>query len=76
MASGEIRAGTTPGGRAARVIHHGPYDGLRNTYAELGSYLASQGLVMPPRSWEVYLNEPGKVPDADLATEIFVPLPA
>lgn len=75
MAAGEIRAGTTPGGRAARAVHHGPYDGLRATYAELGAYLAKRGLAMPARSWEVYVNEPGKVPAADLATEIFLPLP-
>lgn len=76
MAGGEVKAGTTPGGTALKVVHRGPYDRLRDTYGELEAHFAKEGIPMPARSWEVYLNEPGVVPDADLLTEIYMPVAA
>ncbi len=76
LAAGEIRSGTTPGGRAIKVVHRGPYDRLRATYAELEAHFAEKGIPMPARTWEVYLNEPGTVSEADLLTEIYMPIPS
>ena len=74
MASGDVKAGTTPGGKAMRLVHVGPYDRLRDTYAEIEDHLRKNGLPMPEKSWEVYLNEPGTVPGDELRTEIYVPI--
>jgi effector-binding domain-containing protein len=74
LQGGEVKAGSTPGGKALKVVHRGPYDQLRATYGELEAHMAMKGILMPSRSWEVYLNEPGAVPDADLLTEIYMPL--
>lgn len=75
LAQGDVMAGRTPGGPALKVVHRGPYDQLRATYVALESELARRGIPLPARSWEVYLNEPGAVPDGDLLTEIYMPLP-
>jgi effector-binding domain-containing protein len=36
--------------------------------------MAESGIPTPRYSWEVYLNEPGTTSDADLVTEIFMPV--
>lgn len=74
MASGDVRSGMTPGGRALRLVHVGPYDGLRSRYGQIEDHLRKNGLPMPEQSWEVYLNEPGAVPDSELRTEIYMPV--
>jgi effector-binding domain-containing protein len=73
-AAGEIKTGETPGGKALKAVHRGPYDNLRATYDTLGKEMQKSGIPMPAYSWEVYLNEPGTTPDADLVTEIFMPV--
>jgi effector-binding domain-containing protein len=59
-----------PGGTVASTMHTGPYDGVGAAYGEVQAWLAANGKQPggPPR--EVYLNEPGTVPDAELLTEI------
>jgi len=74
LAQGDIKAGLTPGGKALKAVHRGPYDRLRDTYGELEGQLRKAGIPLPPRSWEVYLNEPGLVADKDLLTEIYMPV--
>ncbi|WP_181312430.1 GyrI-like domain-containing protein [Nocardioides campestrisoli] len=54
-----------PGGLVARTIHVGPYDRLAQTYHELQSWIAAQGLVAADVMWESYLTEP--TPEADPA---------
>jgi effector-binding domain-containing protein len=74
LADGEIKAGETPGGKALKAVHRGSYDTLRQTYDALGRHMAESGIPTPRYSWEVYLNEPGTTSDADLVTEIFMPV--
>lgn len=52
-----------PGGRVARLIHEGPYDGLGSAWERLGAWVGEQGLTPAGAAWEAYLTEPG--PDAD-----------
>ena len=77
----DIVIGTLSGGRALRFVHHGPYDGIRHTYGQIDAWLRERGAIKTEADWEhysgmweEYLNEPGKVPDAELTTMIYLPL--
>lgn len=66
---------TTPGGRAARYVHRGAYDGLGDAYGEIFAWIGQQGLHPGPLTWEVYVTEPTPEADpADMVTELTVVL--
>ena len=72
---GEIEAGTLQAGATAVALHAGPYDELRDAYAALERWIADQGLRPNGAPWEVYLTDPGEVPDPqDWRTEIYWPV--
>jgi effector-binding domain-containing protein len=73
-ATGEIRAGQTPNGAAIKAVHRGPYAGLKDTYALLDKAMKAEGFEAGEVSWEIYYGEPGKTPDEDLITEIYMQL--
>jgi effector-binding domain-containing protein len=73
-ADGEVKSGETPAGKALKTIHRGPYATLRETYGALEAHMKEAGLTMPPLAWEVYISDPGKVPEAELLTEIYMPV--
>jgi len=68
---GNIVLGTSPAGRAVRVIHRGAYAQMRPTYEKLAAYMTAHGLVEGPVSWEHYISDPGEVAEADLITHIY-----
>ncbi len=70
---GGVTAANLPGGRAAQVLHRGPYDTMGQTYHRLMAWLAEQGLKPAEVMWEYYLNEPS--PDAPEATETLITWP-
>jgi AraC family transcriptional regulator len=65
-----------PGGRAASVIHKGPYAELHRVYRELyGVWLPQSGEEADDRPpVEQYLNSPRDVPPSEWLTEVFLPL--
>lgn len=63
--AGEVVPSRLPGGRVARVEHHGSYEGLAGTWGRLMGWIAVHRLRPAPGFWEVYLNEP--TPDGDPA---------
>lgn len=72
---GDVVASTLPGGRIARVVHAGGYDGLGGTWERLAGWMAEQGLAPGHVLWEVYVTEPS--PDMnpdDLRTELNWPV--
>lgn len=71
-ATGTIKAGETPSGKAMKFVHQGSYDGLRATYDEIGKHFTQAGIPMSPVCWEVYLNDPDATPETELITEIFM----
>jgi len=75
-ARGDVLAGTTPSGPALKAVHRGPYDGLAATYRAIEARMQGAGMAPSGKSWEIYLNEPGAVPDADLLTEIYMQVSA
>ncbi len=70
QATGDIKAGATPSGKAMKIVHRGPYETLFETYAEI----ESAGINRSPFSWEVYPTDPSTTPADQLITEIFMPL--
>jgi effector-binding domain-containing protein len=74
-ARGDIAAGHTPSGRSLKALHHGAYSRLRETYATLEKHFANAHAAMPALTWENYVSDPETTPEADLITEIYMPLP-
>jgi DNA gyrase inhibitor GyrI len=68
---GHVRAGFSPGGRAARVVHRGPQDRMGATYEKLAAWMAVHGLQEGRVSWEQYVSDPAQTPTEDLQTHIY-----
>ena len=73
-AAGEVAASTVGGGEAAFTLHVGPYDTLGQSWDALMGWVAEQGKTPAGPFWECYIDEPGQVPDAELRTELYVPI--
>lgn len=73
---GEIGVQLIAGGDYARVTHHGPYEQLSRTYAQLmGQWLPRSGRqARDVPCFEVYLNDPASTAPADLLVDIYLPL--
>ena len=73
-APGEPGNSSLPGGRAVRATHRGSYAGLADFNSELYSWIEREGLQTAGGLWESYVDDPGKVPEEELRTEIFWPV--
>ena len=64
------------GGLYVRTTHEGSYNKLYETYADLcGRWIAQNNLeIRSLPSFEVYLNDPNSTPEAELLTDIHVPV--
>lgn len=72
---GDVEPSTLPGGRIARTVHAGGFDGLGSAWQGLMGWVVEQGLTPGSVFWEVYLTEPNPEMDpADLRTELDVPI--
>ncbi len=73
--SGDIEVGELEAGPAATTVHTGPYDGLGDAHAAVQRWIEANGLTAGVAPWEVYLTDPGEVPNpAEWKTEIVWPL--
>jgi effector-binding domain-containing protein len=66
--------GTSPAGKALRVIHKGPLTSLEDTYFEIQTFVEDQGLEIGNTTMERYITDPAKTAPKDMLTEIYVPL--
>jgi effector-binding domain-containing protein len=66
-----IGTGLSPGGRAVRIVHRGPYALLPATYEQLAAFMAAHGLRQGPVSWEHYISDPGNTPPEKLLTHVY-----
>lgn len=72
---GEIRAGTLPAGPVVSTVHFGPYDQLSQAHAAIEEWLEKNGVSPAGDPWEVYLTDPGEVPDpSEWQTEVIRPI--
>ena len=72
---GSAESGSLPGGRVARMVHAGSFDGLAGAWQRLGTWIGEQGLTPADDYWEVYLTEPSPgMNPADLRTELNWPV--
>ncbi len=75
IGDGDIALGELPAGPAATTVHTGPYEGLGTAYEALEAWIKEHGARPGGAPWEVYLTDPGEVPDpADWKTQVFWPL--
>lgn len=73
--AGRVIAGSLPGGRAARAVYQGNYDGLHTAWEEFAKWIESEGLRTRTDLWEVYVKGPESDPDpSSWRTELYKPL--
>ena len=66
---------TLPACEAAVTVHTGPYEGLRAAHAAMEQFLAEHALDKAGPAREVYLSDPGQVPDpAQWKTQLVWPI--
>ena len=66
-----------PGGRYAIYRLEGSYSAMPAAFGRLyGEWLAASGETLDPgrTSLEIYLNDPSQVPEAELLTDLCLPL--
>lgn len=63
-----------PGGRFAKILHRGPYEGMTETYDRLFCWLSERGLAITGPLREAYLNDPSEVAPEEILTEIYAPV--
>ncbi|MER5885332.1 GyrI-like domain-containing protein [Streptomyces sp. NPDC001941] len=74
-AEGSVVPGSLPGGRVARLTHHGSFDTLGASWERLRGWMREQGLTAGEDLWEVYVTQPTPDMDpADLRTELNWPV--
>ena len=73
-ASGRVKPGKIPGGKAAVTLHRGPYDKIEDAYNRLSAFVRDQGLDVEGFTYEFYLNDPDETPPEELKTEIYFPV--
>ena len=70
-ADGSAEAGELPGGRVARLVHAGSFDGLGDSWQRLADWIGAADLAPGDDRWEVYLTEPSPEMDPnELRTEL------
>lgn len=73
-AQGPVSGDVTPAGEVLHFRHKGPYATLRDDYDLMMQHLKTLGREMGAPAWEVYLNSPDQVPEAELLTDVFMVL--
>jgi AraC family transcriptional regulator len=72
---GEVLADSLPGGLVATTLHAGVYDKLPEAHAAIQEWISANGLKATGAPWELYVNDPGSVPDPkDWLTEVYWPV--
>lgn len=72
--SGEVEAYELQGGKMAKIVHKGPFDGVGSTYQRLFKWMAENGKQVTGPTREVYLSDPTEVQPEELMTEIYAPI--
>jgi effector-binding domain-containing protein len=73
-ADSPVKIRTTFGGKALKAVHKGSYHGLEHTYRQLEAWTAAHGYETAGPAWDEYVSDPGSTPEADLVTNIYMPV--
>jgi effector-binding domain-containing protein len=72
--TGEVYGTELAAGPAAVTVHRGPYAEIGPAYHTVSGWIADHGHELAGGPREVYLNDPAKVSEADLLTEVQWPI--
>lgn len=64
----DVRWHTEPAGAFVQVLHQGSYEEEGPSIAKLMAYIAQNSLSLAGEHREIYLNDPGVTPEAELQT--------
>jgi effector-binding domain-containing protein len=67
----DVKSGMTPAGRVVKVVHTGPYSGLKSAYDAITAYMKAHNLKPGALSWEEYVSDPGDTPPDKLITNVY-----
>jgi effector-binding domain-containing protein len=70
----EIGIRTLAGGTHLSLVYKGPYSGLHEAWSRIFSYAEEKGFRITGPGRECYYNDPTKIPEQDLLTEIQLPV--
>jgi effector-binding domain-containing protein/uncharacterized protein YndB with AHSA1/START domain len=73
-AASRVKIKTTYAGKALKVVHRGAYREMTSTYDRLMAYAAAHGYDHNGAPWDEYVRDPGKTPESDLVTNIYLPV--
>ena len=72
---GEVASSSLPGGRAASLLHVGPYQELGASHWALQGWVQREGHQPSGGPWEVYITNPHEEPDSSKwETLLYLPL--
>lgn len=63
-----------PGGCCLTTLHRGDYSKVGEAYERLSREIASRGLKIRARPFELYLNDPQKVSKEEYLTKVVFPV--
>lgn len=67
----DVKAGSTPAGRVVKVVHTGPYSGMKSAYDAIEAFMKANNLKAGAVSWEEYVSDPGNTPADNLITNVY-----
>jgi effector-binding domain-containing protein len=70
----DITVSEIPEGEYASCLHQGPYSEIGPAYDALSRWVTEQGREPSGPAYELYLNDPGELPEDELQTQILFPL--
>ncbi len=73
-AEGEVKVDTLPAQEVLYFQHKGSYASLRDDYGLMMQHIATLGRQIGSPTWEVYLNDPKLVAEAELLTDVYAVL--
>ena len=72
--AGDIEAHVLPGGKALTALHVGPYEEVGGVWSQVMRRAGELGSTARFGGWDVYVNDPGDVPQEELQTRVYLPL--
>jgi effector-binding domain-containing protein len=69
-----VKIAQTYVGPALKIVHHGSYKEMGKTYGLIDAFKTAYALQDNGLSWEQYVSDPGTTPEAQLVTDIYVPV--